>query len=466
MDHGGYYEVRYSTTQGGPYDQLGCQTADKTATGCTVSGLSNGSTYYFVVQTFTPAHAVQQNDLTSAASAEVKQTISMCVNVSSIPQSECEALAALYTSTGGDSWTNNSGWLVSNDPCTWYGVTCDGGHVTELVVEGNNLNGSLPPELGNLSRLTILRLAVNNLTGSIPGSFGNLDSLVELWLGKNALNQQIPLELTTLPALENLVLWHNAFSGPIPPELGTLSTLRMLGLSFNSFSGQIPPELANLDNLWYLDLWDNDLEGPIPPELGSMLSLSYLYLADNNLSGPIPAELGNLTTLEQLLLNDNKLSGTLPDNLFNPEGAGASFYFLHLQNNQFSGEIPESIVNLTSLGIDSLNLGYNMLESSSANVLNFLASVNSDWADTQTVPPSNAQVDSVSSNSATLSWTPITYIGDGGYYQVIYGTNSGGPYDQIGCQTADKTEPICTVNGLNSRHNLLLRRANLHARTQ
>ncbi len=68
---GGDYEVLYGTAPGGPYTQVGCTTADKTATGCTVNSLTAGTDYYFVVQTFTPMHGDQQNDLLSAVSAEV-----------------------------------------------------------------------------------------------------------------------------------------------------------------------------------------------------------------------------------------------------------------------------------------------------------------------------------------------------------------------------------------------------------
>jgi hypothetical protein len=55
-----------------------------------------------------------------------------CTTVTEIPQSECEALVAFYISTGGDNWSRNNGWLQTNTPCTWYGLTCAEGHVTQL----------------------------------------------------------------------------------------------------------------------------------------------------------------------------------------------------------------------------------------------------------------------------------------------------------------------------------------------
>jgi hypothetical protein len=53
-----------------------------------------------------------------------------CDSVSEIPQTECQALEALYNSSDGPNWTDNSGWLST--PCSWHGVI-------------NKLSGSIPP---------------------------------------------------------------------------------------------------------------------------------------------------------------------------------------------------------------------------------------------------------------------------------------------------------------------------------
>ena len=59
---------------------------------------------------------------------------------------ERTTLMALYNGTQGDDWFNNTGWNTSSPICTWYGVTCDSAnHVTSLVLENNNLKGSIPP---------------------------------------------------------------------------------------------------------------------------------------------------------------------------------------------------------------------------------------------------------------------------------------------------------------------------------
>ncbi|MEN8216335.1 MAG: leucine-rich repeat domain-containing protein [Pseudomonadota bacterium] len=132
-----------------------------------------------------------------------------CSQVTEIPSTECEALVALYNSTNGDSWMDNSGWLETNTPCSWEGVICSGGHVFGLYLSYNSLTRSIPPELGNLSNLTSLYLSFNSLTDSIPSELGNLSNL------------------------RLLSLQHNDLTGSIPPELGNLVNLEYLWLSSN-----------------------------------------------------------------------------------------------------------------------------------------------------------------------------------------------------------------------------------------
>ena len=56
-------------------------------------------------------------------------------------------LMAIYNSTYGNTWTNNSGWNTNAPYCTWYGVTCDSTqHVTSLILRDNQVYGPLPPE--------------------------------------------------------------------------------------------------------------------------------------------------------------------------------------------------------------------------------------------------------------------------------------------------------------------------------
>ena len=268
-----------------------------------------------------------------------------CDDVTEIPQAECEALVALYNSTDGANWSNNSGWMETTTPCNWYGVTCSAGHVTGLYLYNNQLSGSIPPELGNLTNLQDLWLQTNQLSGSIPPELGNLTNLRHLYLYDNQLSGNIPPELGNLTNLRCLSLWTNQLSGSIPPELGNLTNLTHLLLYDNQLSGSIPPELGNLTNLQQLSLALNQLSDSIPPELGNLTNLQELSLALNQLNGGIPTELGNLANLQSLQLNSNQFSSSIPPEL----GNLTNLTSLSLAGNQLSGSIPPELGNLTNL---------------------------------------------------------------------------------------------------------------------
>ena len=198
-------------------------------------------------------------------------------------------LEALFLATGGNQWRIRDGWLSDAPLSAWEGVTTDAnGRVTRLYLHQNGLSGSIPPELGQLTKLRDLLLYGNQLIGSIPPELGQLTNLWRLSLNSNQL------------------------SGCIPPELGQLTNLEVLSLYNNQLSGSIPPELGQLTNLRRLWLFGNQLSGSIPPELGQLTKLRLLYLSGNQLSGSIPPELGQLTILKEFLFYGNQLSGCIP----------------------------------------------------------------------------------------------------------------------------------------------------------
>jgi hypothetical protein len=62
------------------------------------------------------------------------------------------ALATLFYSTNGDKWTENEFWLGDGNECEWEKVSCTT-KVSRLDLMSNNLQGTLPPEIGLLSKL-------------------------------------------------------------------------------------------------------------------------------------------------------------------------------------------------------------------------------------------------------------------------------------------------------------------------
>ena len=230
-----------------------------------------------------------------------------------------------------------------------------GNTVTSIVLPQNNLTGTIPSELGNLSNLKRLDFRLNNLTGTIPSELGDLGSLLlELSLNRNQLTGTIPSELGKLDSLLDLYLSRNELTGTIPSELGDLSSLLDLYLSRNELTGTIPSELGGLSSLQVLGLDQNQLTGTIPSELGDLGSLQYLLLSQNQLTGTIPSQLGDLGSLRRLYLNQNQLTGTIPTELGDME----FLQRLHLQDTMLSGgtALIEKIEQTDFNGLEELGL--------------------------------------------------------------------------------------------------------------
>lgn len=271
-----------------------------------------------------------------------------CASVVGMSQTECEALVDLYNNTNGSAWLNRTNWLVTNRPCEWYGVSCNYGVVTGLFLNGNQLNGTLPSQLGNLGGLQFLWLHNNALVGTIPATLGNLSNLRMLYLYENQLSGPIPLTLGgfgSLGNLEELSIYNNQLSGTIPVELATLTSLQQLRLDGNQLTGGIPAEFGAMPNLIGLELQSNQLSGAVPTELGNLANLQWLRLDNNQLSGGIPPQLGNLSRLRDLSLGGNPLGGQIPMEF----GNLSQLRTLALYSNQLNGNIPASLGNLLNL---------------------------------------------------------------------------------------------------------------------
>ncbi|XP_039172305.1 probable leucine-rich repeat receptor-like protein kinase At1g35710 [Eucalyptus grandis] len=119
-------------------------------------------------------------------------------------------------------------------------------NLTKLQIDGNQITGRIPPELGKLSQLRVLTLHNNDLTGKIPTEMGNLGELLSLNLSNNHLVQDIPILLGNLAKRNYHDLSKNAMSGSIPDEQANCENLLSLNLSYNNLSSVIPPELGNL----------------------------------------------------------------------------------------------------------------------------------------------------------------------------------------------------------------------------
>ncbi len=203
-----------------------------------------------------------------------------------------------------------------------------------LDLRNNLLSGLFPPEIGSLINLTSLNLVGNvHLHGSLPVEIGNLINLEYLVLGVRdegscSISGTLPAELGYLTKLVMLEIHNCLIRGSIPPEIGKMLNLEYLLLPGNQLSGSIPAEIFTLTNLEAIVLYGNQyLSGSLPPEIGQLQNLNSLDISYNNFSGTLPEELGNLPNLRQLGLNENLFEGALPLNLIK-----LNLRSLHLEN--------------------------------------------------------------------------------------------------------------------------------------
>jgi Leucine-rich repeat (LRR) protein len=131
------------------------------------------------------------------------------MNVSVLSGTDTLALVALYDSTNGSNWTNNTGWL-SGPLSEWFGVSMTGDRVTGIQLNNNHLVGSLPSEIGILDSIETIELSENQLAGSVPLSIANLEKLGNMDISSNRLDD-LP-DLSAVTTLTDLSIGHNLFT--------------------------------------------------------------------------------------------------------------------------------------------------------------------------------------------------------------------------------------------------------------
>jgi hypothetical protein len=139
-------------------------------------------------------------------------TDSLSITISQLAQDSL-ALVDLYNSTNGSGWTRHANWLTAAPLSSWFGVVITNGRVTSLGLSNDNLQGSIPSALGNLSNLTRLYLNNNQLTDSIPSSFINLINLTDFEIIGNHLSGSLsPIAQILGGFSTDTSLYHNNFT--------------------------------------------------------------------------------------------------------------------------------------------------------------------------------------------------------------------------------------------------------------
>jgi hypothetical protein len=112
--------------------------------------------------------------------------------------------------------------------------------LTEIIVtdQYGGLSGTIPTEIGLLSRLTTLALCCNNISGTIPTQIGRIDGLKNFALQQNQLSGTIPLEIASLTSVTFVKLYGNRLSGSVPIFRGVNVTQSSLACQITKTSDE------------------------------------------------------------------------------------------------------------------------------------------------------------------------------------------------------------------------------------
>ena len=171
-----------------------------------------------------------------------------------------------------DEHRNDDDGSDDDDDSTYEENLEDGGNdggsgtITEIRLENNGLNGTIPREILGLKGLEILALGGNALVGTLPrGTIADPTNLRRLTLNDNGLSGNINA-LSGLPNLVELEVQNNRLTGTIPPELGgAYAALRVGRFHGNGFTGTVPGDLCdNIAPLGILAVLTTDCGGRSP----------------------------------------------------------------------------------------------------------------------------------------------------------------------------------------------------------
>ncbi|KAJ4836817.1 hypothetical protein Tsubulata_045001 [Turnera subulata] len=208
-----------------------------------------------------------------------------------------------------------------------------------LDLSDNNLNGPIPVSTGTTPGLDMLvntkhfHLGMNQLSGTIPDKlFSSKMTPIDVLLNNNNLVGTIPLTLALVQSLEVIRLDGNLLTGPVPSNLNNLTKTYELSLSNNGFFGPLP-NFTGMHALQYLDMSNNSFDATdFPIWITNLKNLTTIMMESTQLRGQIPISLFSLPLLETVVLSNNELEGNLD---FGASYAG-KLQLVDLRNNLIS----------------------------------------------------------------------------------------------------------------------------------
>ncbi|XP_020591899.1 MDIS1-interacting receptor like kinase 2-like [Phalaenopsis equestris] len=258
-------------------------------------------------------------------------------------------------------------------------LKCKEYKLTNLDISNNQLCGSMPEWVGNMTNLSWLYLRNNQFNGLIPQSLGQLTNLVFLDLHSNNLHGSLSeIHFANLSQLKSINLSGNQLNfNMVSPNWTPPFQINFLDLSSCPIGPQFPLWLQNQKLLSFLDLSNCGISDIIPSWFWNISSqIEYLNMSQNAIRGELPMSL-NIALEATIDLNSNQLEGRLPRPMNfvqsvsfsnNKFTSGIELYLngnmsllevLDLSQNHLSSEIPNSICQMPSIIL--LDLSHNNL---------------------------------------------------------------------------------------------------------
>jgi Leucine-rich repeat (LRR) protein len=269
-----------------------------------------------------------------------------------------------FTNAPNSGWTNNTGWLMTDDECNWFGITCmdvvvaGAGKmmsvVERIMLSSNNIRGGIPLDLGLLQHLKTVDLSGNSLSGSLPVSIAHWSNLKWFIVNANALTGTLPDSIGLLQNLTDINLSYNLFSGSLPESIGQWINLktfitsgnRLNGALTGGFNGTLPDSIGQWTALETFNTWYNSMTGTLPASIGQWTALTNFYIDNNSHNGTLPDSIGNWSKLDNVYLSNNALTGTIPKSIENWKNISRAYF----NNNNFTGTMPTGICNAIAIG--------------------------------------------------------------------------------------------------------------------
>jgi Leucine-rich repeat (LRR) protein len=314
--------------------------------------------------------------------------------------------------------------------------------LVQLYLNNTQLSGAITGL--NLPQLMFLSLADTQISGNMP-TFAGCPNMVSLNLKNNQLEGEIPPELGNLPQLSILNLAYNQMTGPIPLEIGNLTSLYSLILNGNQFTGNLPSTITNLThpnlmmNISYNALYTDD------PQVKDFVD-NHHYILTGNLNwtevqtvAPADVAVGDVT--------ENSVIVSWTPILFQGETGGYRVYYSTTPGSGYTlagSTSDKSESSFTVGGLDANTLYYFVVETftdphtenNNTVVSEYSVEVSTTTLEASTITvnaPNGGESWEVSTNH-DITWTSTGNISD---VKIVYSTDNGTIWNTIVSSTAN-----------------------------